>query len=301
MKQDIFYPEITIPVGHQVRVSTLNALHSNNAVAERTSLMCDELQVLQPDIICLQEVIFEPDGSSIQLKNLTHESGLNIITAMRQTPADYKHSSGTAILSRLHPIEAGSFPLGTPTATNDNASYAVLEHSSGRTVIAITAHLHWGGDKGRERLVQLTAIDRRAKQLMSRYETMNPMVVLTGDFNTLPDSDSIRFMKGLAPGSDGGYTFWSDTWDTLGTPENEVTLANDNHWAKNTAQSVGILLPHLMPNRRIDYVMGLDWTYGKAGSPLTFQRSFDSTERFGFPASDHHGITVDFWAPPVAA
>lgn len=293
-------PTLTIPAADQVRVSTLNALHTPRSLTERTLLLASQLQDVQPDILCLQEVVFEPDGSSIQLKNLTHETGLNIVTSLRQTPETYKHSSGTAILSRLHPIEAGSFPLGTPTATNDSASYAVLEHSSGRTIIAITAHLHWGGDKGRERLLQLTAIDRRAKQIMERYSNLNPMVVLTGDFNTLPESDSIRFLKGLAPGSDGGYTFWSDTWEALGTPENEVTVANDNHWAKETAQSVGISLPHLMPNRRIDYVMALDWSYGKAGSPLTFERSFDGTGTLGFPPSDHYGITVDFWAPPVA-
>jgi hypothetical protein len=31
------------------------------------------------------------------------------------------------------------------------------------------------------------------------------------------------------------------------------------------------------------------------------QRSFTDTTRYGYPASDHYGLTVDFWAPPILA
>lgn len=299
MKRSFHYGDISIPAEHQVRVSTLNALHSNESRSERTALVSRELETLQPDILCLQEVVFEPDGSSLQLKNLTHESGLNIITALPQTPPGYAYFSGTAILSRLHPFESGSFDLGTPSATNNNASYAVLEHSSGRAVIAITAHLHWGGNKERERLVQLTAINKRAQELAGRYADLRPLVILTGDFNTLPDSDSMRFMKGLGAGSDGSYTFWSDVWESHGTPENEITVANNNHWAKRTANSVGISMPHMMPNRRIDYILSLGWNFGNETSPLRLERSFDNSSEVGFTASDHYGLTADFWSSPI--
>ena len=299
MKSSFDFDSLSIPVEHQVRISTLNTWHNSDCVPERTSLLCTELQTVQPDILCLQEVIFEPDGSSLQLKNITHGSELNIITALQQTPSDYHHCSGTAILSSLHPVESGSFPLGTPTATNDNASYAVLEHASGRAIIVITAHLHWGGDKERERLVQLTSIDSEAKKLAERYSALHPMVLLTGDFNTVTDGDAMRFLRGLGSGSDGSYTRWTDAWESSGTPENEVTSSPQNHWAQNTARSVGIQLPHMLPHRRIDYIMSLGWNYGNAGAALRFERGFDSTAKFGFSTSDHYGLTADFWAPPV--
>lgn len=301
MKSSFRFDTLTIPVEHQVRISTLNAWHNLESVPERTSLLCAEVQSLMPDILCLQEVMFEEDDSSLQLKNITHECDLNVITALRQTPTSYAHRSGTAILSSLHPFESGSFQLGTPTATNDNASYAVLEHTTGKAVIVITAHLHWGGDKERERLIQLTSINAEAKKLAARYSDLNPMVLLTGDFNTLPDSDSIRFLKGLGSGADGGYTFWSDAWDSIGTPENETTVSNDNHWAHMTARSVGIQMPHMLPNRRIDYIMSMGWNYGGSGAAIRLERSFDSTEKYGFTASDHYGLTADYWATPINA
>jgi endonuclease/exonuclease/phosphatase family metal-dependent hydrolase len=299
MKSMLSFDEYSIPVDHQVRVSTLNALHTPGSLHERTLSICKQVRDIEPDILCLQEVVFEQDDTSLVLKNIAHETGMTIVTALQQTPDTNPHYSGTAILSRLSCIESGSFYLGSEAADNRFASFAVFDHPSGRTVIAVTAHLCWGGDKERERLIQLTAVDARVKELVTQYENDSPMVVLTGDFNTMPQSDSMRFMKGLGAGSDGGYTFWTDAWETLGTPENEATVANDNHWAKMTAKSKDIHLPHLMPNRRIDYVLSYGWSYGKNGSALTFERSFTDDSQYGFPASDHFGLTVDFWAAPT--
>lgn len=299
MKSMLSFDDYSIPADHQVRVSTLNALHTPEALHERTLSLCKQVREIAPDILCLQEVSFEQDDTSLVLKNIAHETGMTVVTAMRQTPDEYPHKSGTAIVSRLSCIEAGNFHLGSETAVNKHASYAVFDHPSGHTVITVTAHLCWGGNMERERLVQLTAIDARVRGLVEQYKDHSPMVVLTGDFNTTPESDSLRFMKGLGAGADGSYTFWTDVWETLGSEENEATVVNSNHWAKLTAKGHNIHLPHLMPNRRIDYVLSYGWSYGKNGSALTFERSFTDESQYGFPASDHFGLTVDFWAAPT--
>jgi endonuclease/exonuclease/phosphatase family metal-dependent hydrolase len=299
VKSSFHFDSLSIPVEHQVRMTTLNTLHAKTAVEERTSLLCAELQEIEPDILCLQEVRFEQDGSSLQLKNIAHETNLKIATSLSQTPPEYPHKSGTAILSTLPVLESGSFSLQTPNAIVKEASYAVLEHTTGKVVIAITAHLHWGGDKERERVKQVTAINREAKAIAERYSDLRPIIMLDVDFNTLPESDSMRFLKGLGSGSDDSYTYWTDAWETHGTPENEVTVSNKNHWAQHTARAVGIRLPHMMPDRRIDYIMSMGWNHGKDGTVLQMSRSFENTGEFGYTASDHYGLTADFWAAPI--
>lgn len=299
MKSSFHFDTLSIPVEHQVRLTTLNALHVEAAIEERTSLLCAELQEIKPDILCLQEVRFEQDGTSLHLKNIVHGSDLKVASSLLQTPSDYRHQSGTAILSTLPVLESGSFSLRAPTATNDNASYAVLEHTTGKVIIVITVHLHWGGDKERERLKQVTVVNREAKAIAERYSDLHPMVLLAGDFNALPEGDSLRFLKGLGAGNDGSYTYWSDAWETHGTPENEITVSSKNHWAQDTARAVGIQMPHMMPERRIDYIMSLGWSHGKTGTVLQMNRCFDSVGELGFTASDHYGLTADFWAAPI--
>ncbi|GAB3283610.1 hypothetical protein GCM10027449_26800 [Sinomonas notoginsengisoli] len=288
-----------IPAEELLRVTTLNALHANSAVAERTELVADELAVLAPDVFCLQEVRFESTCSSAQLEALTAATGLRAVAALGQKRLADGSLSGNAILTRLETLEAGHLPLGVPGSAVHSAAYAVLKARPGRVLIAVSAHLHWGGEKERERLVQATAIDARVKQLMESYGAEHPMAVLAGDFNSVPDADTARFLSGRSAGADGGYTYWTDSFDVVGDPYEAATVANDNHWAVQTAKSVGILYPQLMPSRRIDYVWSYGWTYGKPGTPAAMSRSFTADTRYDFPASDHYGLTVDFWAPPV--
>ncbi len=288
-----------IPDGHKVRVVTLNALHSTDAATERVSLVCDELQTLGPDVFCLQEVRYNLNGSSAQLDTIASKTGLLVVFALPQHQMSNGFMSGNAILSRLDVIEAGHFPLGTPQALMNYANFAVLATPSGRTLITVSAHLHWGGEKERERLTQMTFIDRKVKELMARYADHEPMAVLAGDFNTLPSSDTVRYLSGNGAGTDGGYTFWTDSFDVLGDETTATTVANDNPWAVKTAKSLGIMFPQLLPNRRIDYVWSYGWTYGKAGSPVRLTRDFTDDSRLGYPASDHYGLTVDFWTPPA--
>lgn len=301
MKSSFAFDSLSIPAENQMRLTTLNAWHNDTMASERNELLCAELREIKPEVLCLQEVRFEPDGSSRQLKEITYATGLKVATGTSQTPPDYPHTSGNAILSTLPVLEAGTFFLNTPRAVVEDASYAVLQHSTGRAIIAISAHLHWGGNKERERVTQVTTIDREANVLAARYSHLKPLVVLAGDFNTLPESDSMRFLRGLGAGSDGRYTYWTDAWETHGTPEKQATVTNENHWAKETARSVGIQMPHMMPNRRIDYIMSLGWNHGKDGTVLRMNRCFDDAGTRGYTASDHYGLTADFWTAPLPA
>lgn len=290
-----------IPAEHLLRVTTLNINHSRDEAERRTGLACDELSALKPAVLCLQEVRFEADGSSLQLRTITAETGLEVVSARTQHGRKDGGYSGNAVLSVLPTIESGPIHFGTPDCGLTLADYAVLQAATGQTIIIVSAHLAWGGDQEGTRLTQMTAIDHGIRALMDRYEGRHPVAILAGDFNTLPGSDTNRYLNGQGAGSDGGYTFWTEAFAVAGNPEEAATVAAANPWAQKTARGVGIEFPEMLPDRRIDYVWTYGWAYGRPGCPVAMQRSFTDTTRYGYPASDHYGLTVDLWTPPILA
>lgn len=292
-------PATQIPAEHLLRITTLNINHAPDELERRTGLACDELEVLRPQVLCLQEVTFRPDGTSAQLEAITAATGLTVATAAGQAVSKHGTLTGNAILSTLPVLEAGPIALGTPEAFLPGVDYAVLKTITGQTLIVVSAHLCWGGSNEGVRLAQVTAIDGRVKALVERYADRNPVAVLAGDFNSRPGSDTHRYLSGLGAGTNGGYTYWTEAFAVAGKPEEATTVAADNYWAKDTARGVGIEYPELLPDRQIDFVYTYGWAYGRPGCPINLQRSFTDTTRYGFPASDHYGLTVDCWTPPV--
>lgn len=290
-----------IPAEHLLRVTTLNINHAPDEVDRRTGLACDELGSLLPAVLCLQEVRFGTDSGSTQLDTIAAETGLAVVSARPQHATRDGVLSGNAILSFLPVLESGAIALATPQARVTYADYAVLRATTGQALIVVSAHLAWGGDQEGARLTQMTSIDGRVRMLMARYRDQNPVAILAGDFNTTPGSDTNRYLNGQGAGSNGGYTFWTEAFAVVGNPNEAATVAADNHWAQSTARNVGIEFPEMLPDRRIDYVWTYGWAYGKPGCPVAMQRSFTDTTRYGYPASDHYGLTVDFWTPPVLA
>ena len=290
---------IEIPEDQTLRIGTLNVNHAPESLAERAQLLCDELNTERPAVFCLQEVTFNGDGSSEQLREIARRTGLGIVANKHQKSLGNGQFSGVAILSSLKVRDSGHFNLRVEQSNNNTAVFAVLETLGGRTLIAITAHLHWGGNGERERLIQLTTIDHHVKLLLEQYGDDNTMVVLTGDFNAQPDGDALRFLTGKGAGSNNRYTFWTDCNEFAAPGSESATVANNNHWAAETAKIKDIVFPALMPNRRIDYIMSYGWSYGKPGSPLKQRRAFDDDSIYGFTASDHYGLITDFWNPAL--
>ena len=290
-----------IPAEQLLRVTTLNVNHDPQEMERRTGMICDELSTLLPAVLCLQEVTFAPDGTSHQLETIAAETGLSVVSARGQKQLEQGTTSGNAILSALPVLEAGAILLGTPEFPINRAQYAVLQAPTGQTLIIVSAHLAWGGDKEGIRLAQMTSIDGRVRELMDRYKDHRPVAILAGDFNTAPGSDTNRYLNGQGSGADGGYTFWTEAFAVAGDAAEAATVAADNPWAQATARNVGIEYPEMLPDRRIDYVWTYGWAYGRAGCPVAMKRSFTDTTRYGYPASDHYGLTVDFWTPPILA
>ena len=272
----------------KIRVATLNTLNNPKLLSERGSLIIDELLEIQPDIICLQEVMKEtpfnlPHCIQRDLKLAGYVFGDRV-------PTKYEGiTSGNVILSKTE--IASSRVIGPVSTSKEITSIAITTEVHGNRVDVISSHFAWGGDNEILRQQQAASIDKYARRIKDSHS--DALVIVGGDFNTTPDSDMNRYLDGkTALGVSS--TLWVDAYDTVGLPEEEMTSRVDNEFARSTARSVGIRYPELVPPRRIDYIKAFGYTYGKTGSPLLCRRWADSTDHDGLTISDHYGLYADF-------
>lgn len=275
----------------------MNTLHNPFKLEERITRIAYEIKEENPDIVCLQEILFD-------LNNNTESSWLNIITAITglsvvATDPYYDrhgHRSGTVVLSRLDVCEAGTgFIPDNSTESCYNSCYAVLESFSSRPVIVFSIHGAWRGDREHLREKQFLALNAHANELEIKYSDRKPIILFCGDFNAVPDSSSLRFLKGLSS-LEGQGTYWVDYWEAVGTGDG-ITSDPRSKLGQMTAISCGIAMPERIPARRIDYILAKDWVYGRAGTPLSAKIIGTTVDDEGYTPSDHYGICSELWNP----
>jgi len=273
----------------KLRIATLNTLNNPKLLSERAELIVNELRVIQPDIISFQEVL---KGTSFNLPAFVQkELGLAGYAFGDHVKSKYEGVNfGNVILSKT-PIES-SRSLGTATSeSNEIPSLAISTTVRDQKVEIINVHFAWGGNAESARTQQAILADRYARR--AREAKPGAMVLITGDFNAEPDSDTNRYLNGKT--SMGiSSTLWTDAWDTAGQLDEEDTVRIDNEFAKTTAQDVGIAYPEMMPQRRIDYIKAYGFTYGRTGSPLLCRRWATSEGKSNLTISDHFGLYADF-------
>lgn len=162
-------------------------------------------------------------------------------------------------------------------------------------MVIFNGHLPWGGTNEPSRL----AFALRASQLAHDIKENDPqaLVYLNGDLNTEPDSDTLRYLQGKHI-YNGQSTYWADAWSMFNDPTVDGhTSRNEGLEAIETAHGVGITYPHLMPKRRIDYILGYGWIYGRVGTPVNIERFGFGTTSNGRSLSDHYGLYSDLWIP----
>src|SRR5258705_122657 len=113
------------------------------------------------------------------------------------------------------------------------------------TLKVVTLNL-WGQQPPLEPRMQL-AVDR-LRALLAELIGATPSElpkILCGDFNATPDSDEIRFLRGLHTAA-GRRTFWQDAWERRHGRADGFTWARANPY---TAR-----LRWLERDRRLDYI-----------------------------------------------
>lgn len=279
-----------------LRVLTLNIWNGQGPWAARLPLIRRGLDALRPDLVALQEVIgpAERHPQTGQLPMITEglASADGAAWHAAYAPANllaYDMYLGNALLSRwpLVATEAWTLPA-LEDADDDQARallYCLVGSPFGRIPVFVT-HLDWQLHRGAVRERQVAFIAERIAELHPpRADSSDYPPILAGDMNAEPDSDEMRFLRGLH--SLGGRSvYFADCFRVAG-PESERHLGGATYCRRNDYAALS-----REPDRRLDYlyVRGPD-TQGR-GEPLSARVVFDQPEG-GVWASDHFGVLAE--------
>jgi endonuclease/exonuclease/phosphatase family metal-dependent hydrolase len=255
-----------------LRVATLNIWNRLGPWEQRLPAIRRGIAAVDAHVVGLQEVV-SLDGFR-QAEMLAEGYGYHV--------AEGRHSAavlpiGNAILSRFPVRHREVFELPTGgTIERRTLLHAVLDAPFGRVPVFVT-HLNWKLDEGHVREQQVRFIADTIARVCPRDASFCP--VLMGDFNAEPDSDEMRFLRGLTS-LGGARTYFADAWTYAGEGQG-ATFARSNPFAAQQHE----------PDRRIDYVYVRGPDERGRGEPIGARLAFDAPHEGVFP-SDHFGVVA---------
>lgn len=214
-----------------IRVATLNIWNFFGPWADRAPALLSALRNIDADVIGLQEVVRA--GESDHVAWLERELGWNVVWGEAQGGV------GNAILTK-HVIahqETFILPHG---GTQERRSIVHARVTTPAGIVPFfSTHLNYKLDEGHVRVEQARACAAFAN---ARSEGLEFPAVMVGDFNACPESDEIRYLKGLT-GLGGPCVYFVDAFGVAGVGPGAT-------WSKTNPFTV----PWMEPDRRIDYV-----------------------------------------------
>ena len=171
-------------------VLTLNIWHDQDDWPRRRELILDRLQTLEPDIVCLQEVLQNPELPN-QAKTLADRLGYEFAFASVDSVGAAKRY-GNAILTR-HPILEENAKRLQPNDDYRVAAHVRLQIGA-RPVSIYNTHLHYSGDRSGT-AVRSTQI-RDVLAFVEATRESDPVIV-AGDFNTPPGAAELDLLSPL--------------------------------------------------------------------------------------------------------
>ena len=269
-----------------LRVVTLNLWGTQPPLEARLALAVRQLQALAPDVLCLQEVRPMDGGSGRTTADVIAE-GLGMTAHYEMSVAwdDGAYAGlpagqeGLAVIARsIHDTRVLALPEPRPADARILLSAAVA--TAGGPIWVHTTHLHYRLDDGVARERQVLAIDA---VIRARRDNTSPPQILCGDFNATPDSDEIRFLRGLTTLA-GRRTHFQDAWMRVHGSDEGITWSSENELTRP--------LRSLDIDRRIDYIFVT--SRKKDGRGTVRDCRVVLTERDdGICASDHYAVYAD--------
>lgn len=263
------------------RAATLNIWSRFGPWEERLIALRAGLKELAPEIIGMQEVLRYADLDQAALL----AEGLGYEIAWGLSSENHGFPTGNAILSKWPITRREVIPL--PNGGSDeqrSVVFAEIAAPFGKVPFFCT-HLNWKLHHGHIRVMQVKALAEAVSRL-APIEGFPPVVV--GDFNAEPDSDEMRYMRGLT-GLGGPCVYFADSFFVAGDGSPGVTFAKRNEFAG----------PLREPDRRIDYVYVRGPDDSQRGEPLDAKVCFDQPHPAGpggvFP-TDHFGVIATITA-----
>jgi endonuclease/exonuclease/phosphatase family metal-dependent hydrolase len=221
-----------------LRVLSLNLWHNAGPYPARRARIREWIDLLQPDLIGFQEALTGPGFD--QARELLDGSGFQVEhgTAVRFWN-DESLLFGNVAASRWPLMDREDYMLPDAEDGERRMALSVTVDSPFGPVSFTITHLNWKPHHGWVRELQVAAVC----DLVRRRRPRNGFpAVLVGDFNAVPDSDEIRYVKGLHS-LNGRSVYFRDAWEVAGRGDG-ITWSNRNDYAR----------PALEPDRRIDYI-----------------------------------------------
>jgi endonuclease/exonuclease/phosphatase family metal-dependent hydrolase len=266
----------------RLRVATFNLWNRQGPWPQRLPLVRAGLAALDADVIGLQEVLGFPG-----LPSQAHEVA----------PAGwYVHHApawdigggltfGNAIVSRHPLLDLQILPLPTPAGLDTRTvAFARVDVPGGPVPVFVT-HLTFQLHLGHVRCVQVRALVEHVHAL-APIDDAPP--VLLGDLNADPDSDEMRFLRGLAT-LGGESVYFADAWAATAAEQPErgagYTYDRRNDYARRTREH----------SRRIDYIHVRGPDRVLRGEPLACWLALDQPVDGVWP-SDHFAVVAEIVA-----
>jgi endonuclease/exonuclease/phosphatase family metal-dependent hydrolase len=274
-----------------LRVLTLNLWNLAGDWRARREEIVVWLRQLEPDVVCLQEVVDDGAGRNTArwLAERTGFGGWAFGGAPIEGGAGARF--GNAVLSRSAIEHSATYglPSGDP---RPEPIERVVVHARTAGVDVFCTHLTSLYPFGNLRERQVLRLDEVVKAHADPGADLPP--ILAGDFNADPDSTEIRFLCGNAS-IDGRSTYYQEAWRVAGGREpgpagpgfsprgsHGITWSNDNPFAAAEHE----------PERRIDYVFA-GWRRPDGRGTITACSVVCDRPLTGVHPSDHFGVLAD--------
>lgn len=266
-----------------LKIVTLNLWGEQPPLERRMQLAVENLRALAPDVVTLQEVREIPATLPNQAETLATALGMQWHFAPA-TPWG-GGDEGLAILSRLPIVERTHHELPHALPTERRLLlHTSLDTPAGRAEI-FTTHLNYRLTDGGKREDQVVAADAIIAAAPSELPK-----IFTGDFNATPDSDEIRFLRGLHTSS-GKRTYWQDAWERRHGREDGFTWARSNPYTHR--------LRWLERDRRLDYIFVGQLKRDGRGVVRDCRIVCDVPADDGALPSDHYGLYAEVQLMPL--
>jgi endonuclease/exonuclease/phosphatase family metal-dependent hydrolase len=263
----------------RLRLLTINIWNRQGPWDKRLALLRAGVRALDPDLIGVQEVLHLDGAGPDQADNLAADLGYHTVFGKAWAIWGGALDLGNALLSRWPIREHKNLALPVLDEEEEHRAllYALVEAPVGHIPVFVT-HLSWRFDSADERALQIRSVDDHARELAPVEKTFPP--ILMGDFNAEPDSDEMRFMRGLTA-LGGRSTYWADTFHIAGDGPGH-TFSRRNPYARQVHE----------PSRRIDYIFCRGPDRWHRGEPLAARVVLDQPEGDIWP-SDHFGVYAE--------
>jgi endonuclease/exonuclease/phosphatase family metal-dependent hydrolase len=263
-----------------LRVATLNIWNRFGPWEERLEAIRAGVGALSPDILGLQEVVrLAPDDGDGLDQAAAIAAGFGYHVAYGR--ARDERWFGNAVLSRWPIARTHVYELPR-VGTDERRTLLFAEIASpfGSIPFFVT-HLNWKFDEGHVRAAQMLEIVHRIESLTGAKGGDKGMAfpaLLVGDMNAEPDSDEIRYLRGLTALDGARRVYFQDAFAFAGDGSG-ITYARRNPFAA----------PLREPDRRIDYIFTRGRDEHHRGEPIEASVCFDQPVAGTFP-SDHFGV-----------